>query len=395
MNAREAAYLAIWQFFKNGRFASDTLSEWQHAEDPPPRDFNLSQEISYGTIRMSQTLDFLAKHLADQKKLPGKLKEKALVRMALYQFYYMDQVPLYAIADEAIKIARRYCHESFTGYLNAILRKLEKTPLMLPKGDSVEALSMRLSYPNFFVDALVQDYGLAEAKEILELGNRPPVAMARLRDKPGNPVIIDPEQIGDIAKNPSYYIQNATPAFLISSLCEQGLAPGRILDLCASPGGKLIALHDHFPEAELYANDVNAEKVRRLRENLCKYQIEAFLSCCKGEEYPDGDRFDLIVLDVPCSNSGVLNKRPEARWRLSKESLHDLERTQLALLRNAHSLLEPEGEIWYMTCSLLKSENEILIEKACAEMGMKVKYQKTVLPNREGWDGGFAAALQL
>lgn len=395
MNAREAAYLAVWHSFKDGRFASDLLSEWQSAADPSARDFNFAQEIAYGTIRMGLALDCLAKQLAARHALPAKLKEKVLLRTALYQFYYMDKVPLYAIADEMVALARKYCHGGFVGYLNALLRNLAKVPVSLPGGDGVEDLSTRLSYPPFFVKALMEDYGLSQAKVIMEAGNIAPPLMARSRKQPDLVKIIPPEEIASLSQSRDYYIQNITPVHFIANLCSRGFIPRRVLDLCASPGGKLIALHDHFPKARLYANDVTEEKVNRLRENLGKYGIEANLTCGRGEDYPSREMFDLIIIDAPCSNSGVLNKRPEARWRLFQESLSALEKTQLALIQKASALLEPGGEIWYMTCSILKAENEGVAGKACAAFGLRAGFQIAATPNKEGWDGGYACVLHL
>jgi 16S rRNA (cytosine967-C5)-methyltransferase len=115
----------------------------------------------------------------------------------------------------------------------------------------------------------------------------------------------------------------------------------------------------------------------------------------RGEEFNSSDRFDLIIVDAPCSNSGVFNKRPEARWRLSEDALCALEKSQLALLRHAVTLLAPEGEIWFMTCSILDSENEAVINKLCSELPLEVRKSMTILPSADGWDGGYACALRI
>src|SRR5690606_22233382 len=99
------------------------------------------------------------------------------------------------------------------------------------------------------------------------------------------------------------------------------------------------------------------------------------------------------ILDVPCSNSGVLNKRAEARWRISWQSIKELEKIQMNLLRNASKLLSEKGQIWYLTCSILKPENERVVAWAAKELALSVISQQTILPHQEGWDGGFAAAL--
>jgi 16S rRNA (cytosine967-C5)-methyltransferase len=429
-NSREAAYLALLASLREERFITDTLELWQQQKRPSALDFRFAQQIAYGSAQMVLALDYLAQQLSDKKTLSLKQKERALVRLALYQFYYLDRVPLYAIADEMLKIAHKYCHRLFVNYLNALMRKLSMSPPALPTGDSLQDLSVRYSYPVFYVQALLAGYGLEKAKEIMTAGNTPAPTMARLRptlnedeaqelqklDLGGadtflttSPcsvaVIKDPGIIPNLTFSSRVYIQNVTPAVLIGTLSKKlEKAPKRILDLCASPGGKLVAAHDAFPKAKLYGNDVSEEKLKRLHENCQKYGIAAELSCSKGEEYASEELFDLIILDVPCSNSGVLNKRPEARWRLSVESFTALGETQLALIGHAKTLLAPGGVIWYMTCSILKKENEELVQEACKRFGLQVHGhgdergrgddQHMILPNAEGWDGGYACVLR-
>lgn len=413
MNSREAAYTAILKFLQEGDYIEDSLGAWRKEENPSSQDFGLAQEIAFGSVRRTLSLDFLALQLSSQRRLKLKLKEKVFLRIALYQYFFMNRIPLYAIANETIKIAQKHCHRNFLNYLNAILRSLPETTIVLPQTDSLEDLSIRYSYPIFFIENLISSYGLKTAKEIMDAGNRPSLTMARIRPTTGikqtklndglKVIVQEPSQVAIVENNSlieelshssEYYIQNVTPAVLISLLSTKHSGiPAKILDLCASPGGKAIAVHDFFPQARLYANDVSQEKLKRLAENFAKYNILVQLSCSRGESFSTSDKFDIIILDVPCSNTGVLNKRPEARWRLSLDKLKELESLQLQLIQNAKTLLAPQGEIWFMTCSILPSENENLIKKACDLFQLNNSFQKVVLPNNEGWDGGFACLL--
>jgi 16S rRNA (cytosine967-C5)-methyltransferase len=408
-NPREAAYLAVLISLREGSFASELLDAWKQYEAPNPLDFKLAREIAFGTIRMALSLDFLAEKISKKQKLNLKAKEKVLMRTALYQFYYMDRIPPFAIVNETINIAKKYCHETFVRFLNASLRKISNEKPELPKGDSLNELSLRFSYPEYFVQELLQDFGLEKAISIMQAGNQPAPTMVRLRastkvDKVGLEMISgtlcpmayvrDASVIKEISEFPDYYIQNATPAHLIYELAQHSAAPATALDLCSSPGGKLIALHDIFPQTALYANDVLPNKIKTLQENCAKYGINAVLTCVQGENYKTDKPFDLVILDVPCSNSGVLNKRPEARWRISKQSLDELEGLQMRLLKNAADLISDDGEIWYMTCSILEKENLRLIEKACNLLSIQIRHKVSILPNQEGWDGGFACILK-
>jgi 16S rRNA (cytosine967-C5)-methyltransferase len=393
-NPREIVFLALLSSLKGDDFISDTLDRWKRHENPTTRDYNFAQEIGYGTARLALALDYIGANLTPNKKLNLKTREKVLLRMAIYQYIYMDRVPIYAITNETITIAKKYCHESFVKFLNAILRKLSEGTHPLPQGDSLSNLSIRYSFPTYFVEELIKDHGLEKTKAILEIQNTQAPVMYRSRMTKSVETLKDHSQLHEIAQSSEYYIQNATPCALVDALCNQMTPPKKVLDLCASPGGKLIAIHDHYPSARLYGNDVSPEKVERLSENCTKYGIEATLSCIRGENYQAEKDFDVIILDVPCSNSGVLNKRPEARWRLSPQNLVDLEKLQLSLISNAASLLSKEGELWYFTCSIMTKENEAIIEKACKQLNLKIRKKETILPNADGWDGGFACALQ-
>lgn len=410
-NAREAAFSAVLISIKNQTYVVDHLEKWRNQLEPSIADFHLAREIAYGSVRMALALDYLAIQLTEQKKLNVKIAERVLMRTALYQACYMDRIPIYAIVNETIAIAKKHFHPSSVKFINAILRKLSKDIPQLPQGSNIKDLSIRYSYPEFFVGELIKDYGMKKGQEIMEEGNLPSQTMFRVRSNPktsfetleGIEFLKDaPIKIG-VLKNGSVlsaisgsqdcYIQNATPACLIHHLCQHVRAPKKILDLCASPGGKIIAVHDYFPQAELAANDISEQKLSMIAENCGKYSIQAALSLCRGESFKSAEPFDIVIVDAPCSNSGVLNKRVEARWRLSAQSLKELESLQLALLENASKLIKEGGEIWYMTCSILKGENEFLASKAAQLFSLQIKFQETILPNREGWDGGFACKL--
>jgi len=402
-SSREAAYLAYLSSQRGEAFINESLTKWKFNENPSEKDYRLAQEIAYGTCRMALSLDYFAKQLSD-KKLNLKRKERSLLYTALYQFFFLERVPLYAITNESIAISKKHCHSNFTKFLNAVLRKLPSTKLSLPDDESINSLSIKYSYPEFFVEQLVENYDLQQAKNIMASSNLPGKTQARVRcNEPTLPVFLNEEvkmvslenitELQRIVASPDYYIQNITPALLIHNLAKNTNKPSSILDLCSSPGGKLISCHDIYPKAKLYANDVSEKKLEILRQNLDKYSIEATISQGLGQNYSSKEKFDLIILDVPCSNTGVLNKRPEARWRLTQENIKELNTIQHNLLQKAIDLLSPAGEIWFMTCSILKEENESLITEFAKEHNLKVRMSKTVIPNDEGYDGGFACAL--
>ena len=420
-NPREDAFSALI-FAQRGGYLEDFFQKTSLLK----KDLALAYEIAHGVQRRKLSLEFLADqlYLSNQptnkkgskklkaKKLKLKTKERLLLYTALYQYFFMDRVPFYAVVDETVKLVKKYFHPRLAAFFNALLRSLEKKELSLPEGQSLEELSVFYSYPQFFVEQLIKQYGLEKTKKFLEVMNKPAPLMVRLRaseddvlkEKDSFETVFSGklkvlqlekgERLETYFKDSRFYIQNVTPVYLIEKL-SVGLnfRPAKILDLCSAPGGKLLALRDLFPSSKLYANDVSEEKIELLQENLEKYQIEAEVSKGQAEEFCSSEKFDLIVLDVPCSNSGVLNKRAEARWRLEPQKLKELKVQQFQMLKHAVSLLSDKGQIWYLTCSILPEENEVMLTKVQKELGLKVKSSFLQLPNLEGWDGGFGCSL--
>ena len=402
ITAREAAFLAVLAASQEEKFIADSLEEWRRKEHPSEPDDRLAQEIANGSCRMALLMDTYAQQLNPTGRLSLKRKEKALLRTALYQFALLERIPSFAIADESIKIGKKYCHPSFVSFLNMLLRKASVQPLDPPK-----EISLRYSYPKWFVKQLFKEHGEVEGEALLAYGNHPSPLTIRIRpgvvdaeletrnlkifsQEPRFAWILSKKDVTQLSVWPGGYIQNWTPANLMGKL-HRNQNPQTILDLCSAPGGKLILAHDIFPQAKLWANDVSLDKLAKVKENLNKYGLEALLTKQKGEEWRGDQKFDLIIIDAPCSNTGVLNKRPEARWRLSEETVKAHAELQRKLILHAKSLLNEGGEIWYMTCSILKEENA----EVAHSVGMKVNAEVLVLLNGVEKDGGYGVSLTI
>lgn len=387
-SARQASYEALLSWLRDGHFVSESLKQWKEKEKPEDRDWNLAQEISYGTVRSWRILEDYHRHL----DIKTKNREKALLFMAYYQIHMMDRLPPYAVVDETVGLAKKLFSSTTARFFNAVLRKCCESPINLPSGDSPQELAGRYSFPDAFVQELCAYYDVETVKKILSSSNAIPSTMIRdrlVKDvSAAYSIIEDSREIKNLMQGSRYYIQNVTPGKLIHHLAQKiSQPPQDILDLCAAPGGKSILLHDLYPQAHLTANDISEKKMEKIRENFQRCGIEATLNCTLGQEFRSPHLFDLIVVDAPCSNSGVLAKCPEARWRLEQEgNLRDI---QMQLLQHAYTLLRPGGELWYLTCSILPKENEELVRDA----GFTAVDSLTFLPNEEGQDGGFACRV--
>lgn len=354
-----------------------------------PLDYRFAYEIASGVVRRDLSLCYYISQI--QKKIKLQRKEKILLKMALYQYKFMDKIPYFALCHQTIEIAKKQKLKNIP-FLNALLRKFEKTTFSLPEDDSPKSLSIYYSYPVLFVERLLKEVGLAKTRALLGRMNKIYPSYARDRNTGKYLVIEDKKKIDQIKDDPNFSIQNPTFSKIMHELNKGIKEPKKILDLCAAPGGKLLYVHDLYPKAKLFANDL---REKQLKENCEKYDLSAKLFSEDATTFSGTERFDLIILDVPCSNSGVLGKRVEARYRITKEKLEELADLQVKMLKNAKNLLAQGGIVWYITCSILQEENKRVIDSA-KKLGYKLKGDSiTIYPDEDGLDGGYGACLEL
>jgi 16S rRNA (cytosine967-C5)-methyltransferase len=385
--SREVVVDALWKARQGKCTVAEALEDWIRESDPDRVEIRTAYEMALGTARRWIGCEALAQVCSSQGKISLGGREKALLMLAIYQLHYMDR-PDYAVVDSTLQMAKRVSRP----FLNGLLRNYCRTR---PQIGTMQ------SYPSRFVEQVRREYP-NDAEAILEAMNEVPLTTFRLRADadPANPIWANrrwlqesPWYVGpvtsameQISKRSDCSIQNITQIQLVQELASKlPVAPRRILDLCAAPGGKTLLLADTYPEAAIWANDISPKRVERLASNMEKYGIPAQISCHSAAELQTDAPFDLILVDAPCSNSGVLHRRPEARWRL--DAFDSLVATQQQLLQEAKRLLAPGGSIWYMSCSILGCENSPSVE------GLLLRHSLQILPNNRGWDGGYGAWL--
>ena len=397
--SREVAFILLRKWQKKKSILDKDFASFFSLKE---KDLRFVKEIVYGTIRRYFSLLYLYKKLIRKKPTFLRPRERLIFYMFFYQRCFMEKVPDYAMVNESVELAKKYARPFLVSFFNAALRKVTSEQSDLPE----ENLSIYYSFPKFFIALLLKQYDLPTTENILSVQNHFFLPMIRARNEiekseaalvyEGKSKVYQLEKdqsLTPFLKTASYYVQNITPVVLIEKL-SQNFQPKKILDLCSAPGGKLLLSHDLFPKAILYANDISKRKIELLEENLKKYQIAAKVTISPGQSFKSTEKFDLIILDVPCSNSGVLHKRAEARWRITEKRLEQLNELQFQLIKNAYTFLEKGGQIWYMTCSILEDENEKMIERAAKEFRLEIVKTEKILPNMKGWDGGFACSLR-
>lgn len=409
MSARRCALEALTKWEDTSRFAADILDDLARELRLSPPDRGLAQELLYGTIRNLYLLD----ELIDRFRR-GSIKPltQNLLRIGLYQLFKTN-IAEHAAVNETVDLARK--HER--SLINAILRSAQRQKPALLAEIETWPLEDRYSHPEFLLRRWGKQYDEATVEALCRWNNEPPGVYARINPLTPHTEALErvraetqPSLIGDDypdffrvtgAPDPDWirdgliYIQDPSTALACRLLDPQ---PGEtILDACAAPGGKtafLAALMNN--QGRIIAADNSAPRLEQLRENLDRLAVTN--TEVKQADWNAADpgslelpAFDAILLDVPCSNTGVMRRRVDVRWRIQERDLARQAANQSALLKAVVPLLKPGGRLVYSTCSIDRAENEEVIEASGLDIGKTV----SSLPWRDGYDGAFAAVLTV
>jgi 16S rRNA (cytosine967-C5)-methyltransferase len=384
-------------------------------ENTPQR--NLVQEMVFGAVRWCRTLEWLLAGLVSREPDP---ETKAYLLTGLYQLFRMDNIPAHAALNETVEAAKADLDPARIRFVNGVLRNALRRRETMLADLSRTAPGIRLSHPDLLIERWVRQYGEAATAALCEWNNQRPEVFVRLRGTDATAYAALREQLAPHPSAPdffripagtavsdlpgfdagAFYVQDPATQLAIALLAPE---PGmRVLDACAAPGGKAFACADRMQDkGVIIAADLHTDRLRRLRENAvrmnrsCLQIVQADAAAPAGEAVRAHAPFDRILLDVPCSNTGVLNRRPDARWRFSPERLEALTRLQSSMLDAAAPLLADDGILVYSTCSLEAEENLQLVERwLAANTAFRLDEQRTSLPPESGMDGAFAARLQ-
>jgi 16S rRNA (cytosine967-C5)-methyltransferase len=389
--ARAAAFDILLRVECESSYASDLLHSSAH-QHLSASDHALATELVMGVLRWQSLLDA---DIATASSQPlSKLDTEILIalRLALYQFVYLDRVPQRAALHESVELVKRARKRSAASFVNAVLRKLSSTPryVEISATDEIasfETLARALAHPPWLVERWACAYGLDTAYQICKHDQSVPTTAIRLRTPTAEDelkqegitlssggLLTSARRVttGDITKTPVFRsgqiaIQDEASQ-LIAALVGHGT---HILDCCAAPGGKTLAIADHNPESTITAVELHAHRARllqsRLHQNLSDSSPRIEIVTADVQHLSVIRLFDRVLADVPCSGTGTIGRNPEIKWRLTPEDLVQLPQRQSAILRSALAQVAPGGRLIYSTCSLEKEENEDVVEKAISE----------------------------
>ncbi len=396
-------------------------------------------ELVKGCLRWQGRYDHLIRSFS-RRKFPEDIRVVCVLRLGMHQLVACSGVPTYAAIHQAGELGRLVGGERVVPYINGVLQALsrhlhdaadapeEAIRPLFPQRESDPAgyLATYLSHPRWLVDRWLTRFGLVNCERLCRHNNQipelvlhvlapvePDALMARLRSD-GLDVrrghheralvlqqrLARAELVRLLAREKDLIVQDEAAQAATAWLARGGR--GRLLDLCAAPGGKTFHLRSIWPDPQnIVAMDRQWERLALLRQTAKRIvvdDLDVLLADGLTPPFAAG-RFDAVLLDGPCTGSGVMRHHPEGRWRLRPEDLARYRDRLLALGQQAVRLLVAGGRLLYVTCSLEPEENEeLLAALQKAEPGLvpdafEGAWQRTWLPHEEGSDGFFAARL--
>ncbi len=365
------------------------------AEDLSPRQRAVVTELTNGTLRWRLYLDWALNQFLNRplEKLP--LLARNILRLGAYQILFMDSVPDPIACDGAVHLAKALTHPGLVALTNAVLRRLaenkDNIPLPDPDSEPVKYLAVKYSHPEWLVEKWLRDWGREETEALLKADNEPPHLVLRVNTLKTSveEVLQMLKEIGCVAEPcpfaPEGVAVKGGEREAALELVRRGLAfaqdeaaiivshivnpqPGeRVLDDCAAPGGKtthLAALMQN--QGEILAMDVH-EKRLKLVEEACRRMGVTIVNPVAADGRAAwkfiGGEVDKVLLDVPCSGTGTLRRKPDARWRKTPELIEEMALLQYELLRGVAPLVKVGGIVVYSTCSLEVEEDEEVVRR--------------------------------
>jgi 16S rRNA (cytosine967-C5)-methyltransferase len=417
-----------------GDFIENLLDQALARARLSPLDRRLCQELVYGIVRWQATLDWLI-----ARKTPGRTQKPALqdlLRLGLYQIFWLERIPNHAAVNETVEQAKRDGFGPQAGFVNAVLRgylrEFEETQRLLKELKSSQP-HLGYSHPEWLVSRWLARYGAESTAGLLDWNNTPPKTYARvntLKMEPGKLLEqwrlegveydfarfdwVEENLVFELKSHPSletlpsfqqggFYVQDPSTLLAVRLLDPK---PGHsVLDLCAAPGGKLGVIAQRMQnQGRLVAYDLSPSRMQLLEQNCRRLGVhydpalggpaEVALATTTPPAALGRTPFARILVDAPCSNTGVMRRRVDVRWRIQPAEIQRLRTSQLELLQHAAAWVQREGKLVYSTCSLEPEENrQVINEFLAGRNDFRLDQERELRPFVEQVDGAYVAVL--
>jgi 16S rRNA (cytosine967-C5)-methyltransferase len=355
------------------------------------QDRQQANEYIHGIFRRRSYLDFLISHYSSIQLEEMEPFFRNLLRVGIYDLLFMDGTPDYAAINEAVEIAKSQISPKTGDLTNAILRRIQRELEALPKPnfeDRNKLIAVTFSHPEWMVERWVQRFGEREAFQLMQANNQRPeyyVRVNNLKTKTENFLLrMEKNDINFEESDwlPGYYKVPSINPFRAKGWFEKGACfvqdiaagfaptildpqPGEnVYDLCAAPGTKTLLLANLMEnKGSILSVDINAERIHRIAENAEKFGAE-IVKIQRADVLEERFKLaDAVLLDAPCTGTGVLSKRADLRWRRTQSDLKSVIETQAELLDAAANMVKRGGRLVYSTCSIEPEENMEQIHK--------------------------------
>ncbi|MBR6526294.1 MAG: 16S rRNA (cytosine(967)-C(5))-methyltransferase RsmB [Clostridia bacterium] len=436
---RKVALEVLTEVLHKDGYASLVLDQKLTNANLPQVEKRFCTNLVYSTVENLIRIDFaLAGFLDDVDSLEKRVRD--ILRMSACQLMYMDRVPSSAVVDEAVKLTRHIGMENMTGLVNAVLRNLIRgmNEIKWPTPDEgARYLSIMFSVPYWLAQKLMDAYDPETARKICAFRGEHFMTLRR------NKTLVSQEQFEKILEKKvwnaqkgkvldAWHVQGASEiardtdylsghfsiegeSSMLAAEAMQVKYGMQVLDCCAAPGGKTAYLAEMMSgTGRVYAWDVHEHRVALIRAMMKRLRLEnirpAVRDACQLREDLEG-QMDAVLLDAPCSGLGVMDDKPDLKYRVTQESVEELVGIQEKLLDTCCKYVKKGGTLVYSTCSLLPEENGMQIEKflknhpefklaplpECFPESIKERYNENgvqILPHLDGLEGFFIARLK-
>ncbi|OON95216.1 MAG: 16S rRNA (cytosine(967)-C(5))-methyltransferase [Epulopiscium sp. Nele67-Bin005] len=361
-------------------------------------------EVVYGTVKHQLKLDYFINHVSKTPVKKMKPFIKHLMRMSAYQLIFLDKIPASATINEAVKLVKKRKMHNLSGFVNGVLRNLErqKDEISLPDVNThkIEHFSIKYSMPSWLIEMWLEMYGTEEMEKICTAFNERAEVCIRINKNQisKNELILELQNEGiecsdgiifpedNLYLKKTYNIGNLnsflegkwTPQDESASLVSHLLNPqkgDKILDMCAAPGGKSTHIAElSNDECEIISADLYPHKTELIQKNADRLNLKSIkIIVNNGINFNKSweDSFERILLDVPCSGLGVIKRKPDMRYHKTPEDILAISEVQKQLVNNAVRYLKAGGTLLYSTCTLSKIENEDMV-KYILNLGLKL-----------------------
>lgn len=390
--ARELALKILYKIDQENAYSNIELNQQlkENNKKLNDKDVGLISEIVYGVTTWRLTLDEIIKKYSKikiKKISPWILN---ILRMGSYQIIFLDKVPKSAAVNESVNLAKRYGHNSSSNFVNAILRKIEKKDYeeLFEIKDDIEKISKTTSMPEWIIKELLKNNDIKKVEKICQNSNIKPKVSIRIN----NLKITKQELLKKLEEKNIKYQETDYKDFLILDKVKniesldlfkegyftiQDISAGltasilqakdgeNILDACSAPGGKTTYIAELMKnKGNIEAWDIHEHRTKLVQENAKRLGINIIKTKVKDATQYDekyNERFDKILLDVPCLGIGVIKRKPDIKWQRKPEDIYEITKIQKIILKNCSQYLKKGGELVYSTCSILKEENEDII----------------------------------